>query len=275
MLLKLTAAAAVGLTIFAPGMAAQTVAEQLQKGIYAQDTAGNLDEAIAIYRKIVASGQASRAVAATAQARLTQALAQKGDLDAASREFQTLALVYAEYRELIAGLAKRMVAANLAQRAQRGIATDYTRYRHTATGVQLTHALHTSFQGDFDSFDGGQMAVFAGHSLAVSVWLKPETQHPNDLAAAVRNDLASTAARRTDLDGWTVRQESVHPGGGTDRQWLSAVADYTDQGKKMVEWLTWYRTTKNHVFFFARIPADQLGAHQTNFEKMVAAAVIP
>jgi tetratricopeptide (TPR) repeat protein len=275
MLFKLTAAAALGLTLFAPGMAAQTVAEQLQKGIYAQDTAGNLDEAIAIYRRIIEAGQAPRAVAATAQFRLTQALAQKGDLDAAQREFQTLTLVYAEYRELIAGLAKRMAAATLAQRAQRGTATDYTRYRHTATGVELMHANGTSFQGDFDSFDDGHMAVFAGHFLAVSVWLKQETQHPNDLAAAVRSDLAMAAGRRTDLDGWTVRQESVRPGGGTDRQWLSAVADYTDQGKKMVEMLTWYRTTRNRVFFFARVPAEQLDAHQGKFEKMVAAAVIP
>jgi hypothetical protein len=275
MLLELTTAAALGLTLFASGMAAQTVAEQLQKGIYAQDTAGNLDEAIAIYRRIITSGQAARAVAATVQARLTQALAQKGDLDGARLEFQTLTLVYAEYRELIAGLAKRMVAATLAQRAQRGTATDYTRYRHTATGAELTHMLGTSFQGDFDSFDGGQMAVFAGHTLAVSVWLKPETQHPNDLAAAVRNDLTIAPGRRTDLEGWTVRQETVRPGGGTDRQWLSAVADYTDQGKKMVELLTWYRTTKNHVFFFARVPADQLDANQSKFEKMVAAAVIP
>ena len=274
MLRKLTTAAALGLTLLTPAPA-QTVAEQLQKAIYAQDTAGNLDEAIAIYRKIVASGQAPRAVAATAQLRLTQALLQKGDLDGASREFQTLALVYAEYRELITGMAKRMMAATLAQRAQRGIATDYTRYRHTATGVELTHAFGTSFQGDYDSFDGGQMAVFAGHFLAVSVWLKPETQHPNDLAAAVRNDLATAPGRRTDLDGWTVRQESVRPGGGADRQWLSAVADYTDQGKKMVELLTWCRTTKNRVFFFARVPAEQLDADQSKFEKMVAAAVIP
>ena len=275
MLLKLTAVAAFGLALFAPGVAAQTVAEQLQKGIYAQDTAGSLDEAIAIYRRIIGSGHAPRAVAATVQARLTQALAQKGDLTAAQHEFQTLALVYAEYRDLIAGLAKRMAAATLAQRAQRGIATDYTRYRHTATGIELTHANGTSFQGDSDSFDGGQMAVFAGHYLAVSVWLKQETQHSNDLAAAVRNDVAMAPGRRTDLDGWTVRQESVRPGGGTDRQWLSAVADYTDQGKKMVELLTWYRTTKNHVVFFARAPAEQLDATQGNFTKMVAAAVIP
>jgi hypothetical protein len=275
MLLKLTAAAAVGLTLFASGMAAQTVAEQLQKAIYAQDTAGNLDEAIAIYRKIVASGQAARAVAATAQLRLTQALLQKGDLEGASREFQTLALVYAEYRELITGMAKRMMAATLAQRAQRGTATDYTHYRHTATGVELKHAFGTSFQGDFDSSDNGQMVVFAGHQLAVSVWLRAETQQPNDLAAAVRNDMAIKPAQRTDLEGWTVRQESIRTGGGADRQWLSAVADYTDQGKKMVELLAWYRTTKNHLFFFARVPADQLGAHQTNFAQMVSAAVVP
>ena len=43
---------------------AQTAAEQMQKGIYTQESAGDLDGAIAIYRQIVNSGSSPRDTAA-------------------------------------------------------------------------------------------------------------------------------------------------------------------------------------------------------------------
>ena len=49
---------------------AQTAAGFLQKGIYAQQTEGNLDNAILIYRQIVNSAPSQRDLAAEAQHRL-------------------------------------------------------------------------------------------------------------------------------------------------------------------------------------------------------------
>ena len=84
---------------------AQTAAEQMQKGIYTQETAGDLDGAIAIYRQIVNSGNSPRDLAAQAQYRLAQALLQKGDLSNASQEFEKLARSYADYGKLVSSLA--------------------------------------------------------------------------------------------------------------------------------------------------------------------------
>lgn len=84
---------------------AQTAGELLQKGIYTQETAGDLDGAIAIYRQIVNSGNSPRDVAAQAQYRLAQSLLQKGDLSNGATEFSNLARNYADYGKLIGSLA--------------------------------------------------------------------------------------------------------------------------------------------------------------------------
>jgi tetratricopeptide (TPR) repeat protein len=84
---------------------AQTSAELLQKGIYEQETAGNLDNAILIYCQIVNSAPSQRDVAAQAQYRLAQALLQKGNMAEASKEFDRLARDYADYSSLVSSLA--------------------------------------------------------------------------------------------------------------------------------------------------------------------------
>jgi hypothetical protein len=83
---------------------AQTTTELLQKGIYAQETEGNLDSAILIYRQIVNSAPSQRDLAAQAQFRLAQALLQKGDLTSAAQEFDKLARDYSDYRNLVSTL---------------------------------------------------------------------------------------------------------------------------------------------------------------------------
>jgi hypothetical protein len=85
--------------------AAQSASELLQKGIYTQDTVGDLGGAIQIYRQIISSSPAQHEIAAEAQYRLAQALIRKGDLTGAALEFQTLARDYSEYQALISRMA--------------------------------------------------------------------------------------------------------------------------------------------------------------------------
>ncbi len=90
-------------TTITPSLA-QTTTELLQKGIYTQETEGNLDNAILIYRQIVNSAPSQRDLAAQAQFRLAQALLQKGDLTSAAQEFDKLARDYSDYRNLVSTL---------------------------------------------------------------------------------------------------------------------------------------------------------------------------
>ncbi len=93
------------LMLMAFQLSAQTAAELLQKGIFDQETAGDLDGAIAIYHQIVNSGSSPRDVAAQAQYRLAQSLLQKGDLPNGAQEFSNLARNYADYDKLVSSLA--------------------------------------------------------------------------------------------------------------------------------------------------------------------------
>jgi TonB family protein len=104
------------LTIFfATSALSQTAAEQLQKGIYTQETAGDVDGAITIYRQIVNSSSTPRDVAAQAEYRLGQALLQKGDLAGAASEFDKLARNYPDYASVVSNLANQArIAATLA-----------------------------------------------------------------------------------------------------------------------------------------------------------------
>ena len=70
--------------------AAESLSVLLQKGIFAEETEGNLDAAIKIYEGIVKDGEANRSVAAQAQYRLGVCLVKKGKHDEAEAAEQML-----------------------------------------------------------------------------------------------------------------------------------------------------------------------------------------
>jgi hypothetical protein len=80
-------------------------AMQMQRGIYSEDSAGDLDGAIAIYRELAGPRTSDRALAAEAQYRLSQALLQKGDMIAASDALVQLAANFPDQTERIGALA--------------------------------------------------------------------------------------------------------------------------------------------------------------------------
>lgn len=82
-------------------VAAQSAAELLEKGIYTQETVGDLDRAIEIYHQIVSSAPAARAFAALAQYRLAQCLLQKGAKADAARAFKKVIEGYSEEKDLV------------------------------------------------------------------------------------------------------------------------------------------------------------------------------
>jgi hypothetical protein len=85
--------------------AAQTASELLQKGIYTQDTVGDADAAIQLFRQAFSAAGTERDLAAQAQYRLVQALLRKGDTATAALEMNRLAQEFPDQRELISRLA--------------------------------------------------------------------------------------------------------------------------------------------------------------------------
>jgi hypothetical protein len=101
MLLKPILAAILAIGIAGQPARAQSAAELLQKGIYTQDTVGDLDGAIRIYRQVLNASADSRAVAAQAQYRLGLCLLSKGDSAGATQAFQKLIKDYPDQRDLV------------------------------------------------------------------------------------------------------------------------------------------------------------------------------
>jgi hypothetical protein len=83
--------------------AAQSAAELLQKGIFAQETSGDLDSAIQIYRQIVNGAFSQREIVAQAQYRLGQTLLKKGDAAGAAEEFKKLARDFPNWQNQTTG----------------------------------------------------------------------------------------------------------------------------------------------------------------------------
>ena len=80
---------------------AQSASELLQKGIYLQETVGDLDGAIKIYKQIAQTAQESRANAAQAQFRLGVCLEKKGLQAEAARVLLKVVTDYPEQTSLV------------------------------------------------------------------------------------------------------------------------------------------------------------------------------
>lgn len=87
--------------VASPAIAA-TVEELLEKGIYEEETVGNLDEAIQIYRKVVQDAAQTERVAANAQFRLAQCLLKQEKKEEAKEAFRQLVKKYPAQQELVA-----------------------------------------------------------------------------------------------------------------------------------------------------------------------------
>lgn len=81
-----------------PG-SAQSAADLLQKGIYAQETAGDLDSAIQIFRQVANPAAGNKTVAAQAQYQLVLCMLQRGDRPGAAKEVDNLARNFPDQQE--------------------------------------------------------------------------------------------------------------------------------------------------------------------------------
>ncbi len=87
---------------------AASPAEALEKGIYNEETTGNLDEAIKHYRQVLSDAQKTEGLAAQAQYRLGRCLNKQGKKKAAVEAFKTLIRKYPDQKELVAKAQKML-----------------------------------------------------------------------------------------------------------------------------------------------------------------------
>lgn len=275
MMLKYAGAAVLGLALLpAPG-SSQTAAELMQKAVYAQQTTGDLKQAIQLYRQILTSSGADRKTAAAAQFRLAQALLQNGDLSEAAREFQMLAN-YPEYKDAIAALAGRA-------REPRHTAISHGRlamsqgqpsvYTNQETGVRVTAPAGWPV-ADSDSSDNGIMAIVVEQETqaGISIWMRSEQHAAAEIPGLLRQDIENKYTQR--MEGWKVRPESIQTTTINGSQAIGGIADFTVNGHTFVEYVTWIRTPKSHVFVFAAAPSNDQ-TFQQRYAQVLNTVVVP
>jgi hypothetical protein len=91
-----------------PEKKAASPSELLEKGIYTEETVGDLDGAISIYEKVVAEAKAVRALAAEALYRVGQCLLKKGKKAEAEAAFQKLIADFPDQKDWIAKARKHV-----------------------------------------------------------------------------------------------------------------------------------------------------------------------
>lgn len=252
---------------------AQTPAELLQKGIYTQETAGDPDGAVQIYRQITVSAPSQSPVAAQAQFRIAEILLQKGDLNGAAMEFNILATRYSEYQALIAKMAGRLGGV---QNHAAGTIRD-GRYRNNRTGLELLVAAPWKTTYDGESSDNGDMVGLSdGSPVDFGVWVRPEASTPAEIPEKLRSAVPAKVKMNAGMPGFAFLPESYCLRTIAGRQALSAVAEYVENGQKMAAYYTWIFTAKTHVVFIARdVPFSDLMAVEARFDPFVATAVVP
>jgi tetratricopeptide (TPR) repeat protein len=276
MMFRITAVAILATWIPTASAQPQTAAEQLQKGVYTQQTLGDLDAAAQIYRQIITTNPGQNATAAQAQFRLFQTLLQKGDLNGAQQEFQTLVLNYPDYRDLIATMSGRPLGGTHQPNVTLGTVQN-GRYHHKATGIEFAAPAGWALTGDSPSSDNGEMVVFCkpNTQLCLQVWLRPDTTSPSDITAALHRDLDRKHEDRP--QGWTVRPASVQMRMVGGQQAIGGIADfrYDVQGGAGIECLTWVRSTKGRAFFFATGLLTDASVLQSGMDQLLASTLVP
>jgi hypothetical protein len=287
--MKSTFILSAALLLAAPSFA-QTVTELLEQGIYAQETSGDLDEAVKIYRQVVSSASGQHAIAAQAQYRLASTLLQKGDVANAAAEYRKLARDFPDQTKLVQGsklaVALQRTGAIPAPSAEPAGVVQGSHYHHNLTGVEFDlppgWSIGTTRPVDGDPHtmtvlvDPDSRTIFA--SVSMSKLDTPQASIAGALSRAVPQLLARRAGTGSAPHGvanYKIQDGSERQTSIGGNQAVQAVGEYELGGQKISELLTWIFTDHTRTYFFAKMASDDLPAVQPQFEQLLQSARIP
>jgi hypothetical protein len=270
---------------FSMPLAAQTLSEQLQKGIYTEETLGDRVEAARIYRQILAAPAVPRSIAQDAERRLAR-------LTAAQRPGVPVNVILPSSGQ-----------STVTFEDQKRGAVENGRYRHFSSGMTFDLPPGWTAGATYASSDGGDMVTLTHEATkrSINVWMIKEETPDAQVAARVAGAPANKLEQRHSgysipgmLDDRTydIPKETVQPTLINGRHAIVAVGKYlgipleragnggfTRQSPAdtapMNEYMTWIYTPHSRAFFFARVPVDDLWMLRPDFELLVYSAVIP
>ena len=144
-LLALSIAGFIGM---APPVPAASLSELLEKGIYSEETKGDLDAAMQCYQQIVAEAKGGQAVAAQAQYRLGVCYDKKKNYPEAAAAFEKLVKDYPDQKELVARANEYLARAMVLRPAPWADGEELRLDIKFPTGIKLGTASYTADAGE-------------------------------------------------------------------------------------------------------------------------------
>ena len=259
---KCIAAVILAVALFGWPAFGQSIADLFQKGIYTQETVGDLDGAIKIYRQIINAGTEAHGYAAQALYRLGLCLQAKGDSAGAIQAFQKLVKDYPDEKELAAKAQQYLPAA---------VRDPFLGFSFVVPPRWMV-ALPESLSGGWDDvrmYDPEGQATYAGVVAIGSKPGDPETYFRSRPESWRQYTEASK-------ENWMYRPESIRRFQVGGREAQSLVADYTEGGQRKVEFVTWVPSENIRLAIYAwGIDPENVDSFLKRFHPIVDSLVVP
>lgn len=254
---RLVLAAMLGAAIASP----QSATVLLQRAKYLEDTAGDVDGAIQVYRQLLASPD-TRTYEAVAQYHLGACLMKKGLKDQAARVFAELMKMHPEQTNLVAGAS--------------------IHYVDSVVGYSLTVPKGWTITPRAPSQGPGSCAQIEDpeNKARIDICAKPETQPSGEidsrLAQGAREVIRDRRARWQDF---AVRPGFPQTGLASGQHVLTIVADYTrlpgGDGARWTEWTTWVQTERTRSSVVMHMKASDFEDIHTRFMPILSTFRLP
>lgn len=247
--------------------AGQSAAELLQKAIYAQESVGDFDSAIRIYRQL-----AGTPYAAQAQYRLALCLAEKGAKADAAMALSKFLEDYPDQKDLAAK----------ARESLRGLAGFLpTQYRDPVTGFSFTAPHSEWFEYTEKRWNDGSVTVNfsqTGPWATASVYVKSRKLPAAELVQHLRENLnhrVDFGAKSEREYGYLVRPETLSLRQVGRFQVLSCVLDFNPKVRAM-DYIIWVASEQTEACFEVHPTTDEyLDRVRHDFDQLVETVKMP
>jgi len=155
------------------------------------------------------------------------------------------------------------------------------RFHHTLTGTEfsLPQDWTVSYQGK--SSGGGEQIGFtlAGNSttppIEAFVWMKADALTSGEIPDQLRSDVDFKAGMRQSMPGYKMLKNTIDRKTIAGQLALSVQAQFDKGNDKMIEYHTWVRSEKTHVYLSARVREADFADGQSRIDQILGSFLVP
>jgi Tetratricopeptide repeat len=246
--------------VFLTPLLAQSVTVQMQRAIYLEETTGDLDGAIQIYRQILAAGADARMFEAEAQFRLGACLLKKGDKRLAARAFQRLMQTHPEATNLVAQASTHFLDSEVGYSFTVPLGWTVVSHRPSQGPGTCVNLQDPEYQGTVGICAKSEAVAAGGIDARMA-------QGKADFAQNFRSGYAEFAIRPGGPAKGTVAGQNT----------LTLIADYrvAFQGQGETVWTTWVQTVATRSSVVVRVPSQKFDDFRSRFTPILNSYRIP